>query len=247
MLRPDASNEALRSAMQFTTTHWSVVLAARDESSTHADSALAELCRIYWYPLYAFIRRRGHDATDAQDLTQEFFCRLLEKRYLNAVDRSKGRFRSFLLAAVEHFLANEWRRTQTQKRGGRATMLSMDDAAERRYLAEPHTDLSPEKIYEQRWALAFIEKVLERLRAEFAVVGREAAFDLLKVFLTGEKSSATYAELAQQLDTTGAAVKMSVSRLRQRYGELLHEEINRTVAHPDEVEDELRALLAALA
>jgi RNA polymerase sigma factor (sigma-70 family) len=247
MLRPDASNEVLRSAMQFTTTHWSVVLAARDESSTHADSALAELCRTYWYPLYAFIRRRGHDATDAQDLTQEFFYRLLEKRYLSAVDRSKGRFRSFLLAAVEHFLANEWRRTQTQKRGGGMAMLSIDDAAERRYLAEPHTDLSPERIYEQRWALAFIDKVLGRLHAEFVAAGKETAFEQLKIFLTGEKCSTTYAELAAQLGSSEAAVKMSVSRMRQRYAELLREEISSTVARPDEVEDELRALLAALA
>ena len=147
---------------QFTTTHWSVVLAAGDNGSDESSTALAELCRNYWHPIYAFIRRRGHDVAEAQDLTQEFFYRLLDKSYLSAVDHTKGRFRSFLLAAVEHFLANEWRRSQTRRRGGGTQFISINDTAEQRYLAEPHTDLSPARIYEQRWALAFLERVLGR-------------------------------------------------------------------------------------
>ncbi len=231
---------------RFTTTHWSVVLAAGGSGSPAADDALAQLCRDYWYPLYAFVRRRGHDATEAQDLTQEFFRRLLEKNYLAAVDRRKGRFRSFLLAAVEHFLANEWRRSRAFKRGGGERLISIDDAAEARYLAEPHTDLSPERVYQRRWAVAFLEKVLARLRAETVERGTETSFDRLKGYLAGDRAMVTYRDLAREWETTEAAVKMAVSRLRRRYAELLREELAGTVSSPDEIEDELRALLAAL-
>ncbi len=242
----DAHSESFRLGAQFTTTHWSVVLAAGASGSPAADEALAELCRDYWYPLYAFVRRRGHDATEAQDLTQEFFRRLLEKNYLAAVDRKKGRFRSFLLAAVEHFLANEWRRSRALKRGGGERLISIDDAAEARYLAEPQTDLSPERVYQRRWAVAFLEKVLARLRAEAVEGGTEAAFDRLKGYLAGERALFTYRDLAAEMGTTEAAVKMAVSRLRRRYAELLRDELAGTVSSPDEIEDELRALLAAL-
>jgi RNA polymerase sigma-70 factor (ECF subfamily) len=242
---PDANLNATPAA-QFRTTHWSVVLAARDESSPAGDDALAQLCRAYWYPLYAFIRRRGHSPHDAQDLTQEFFYRLLDKRYLSAVDHRKGRFRTFLLAALEHFLANEWRRSQAQRRGGGRQIISIDDAAEQRYAHEPATDLSPERIYEQRWALAFLEQVLGKLRAEFLEAGKEATFEALKIFLTGDRPPVSYAELAASLGSTEAALKMAVSRLRQRYAELLRQEIANTVSRPDEVEDELRALMRAL-
>ena len=233
-------------ARQFVTTHWSVVLAAREEDSPQAAAALARLCRIYWYPLYAFIRRRGHGAHDAQDLTQEFFYRLLDKRYLNAVDYRKGRFRSFLLAALEHFLANEWRRSQAQRRGGGQQVISIDDDAEQRYAREPATNLSPERIYEQRWALAFLEQVLGKLRAEFVEAGKGGTFEALKVFLTGDRAPGGYAGLAAELGSTEAALKMAVSRMRQRYAELLREEIANTVSGPNEIEDELRALMAAL-
>ena len=246
MASPDFNPNALPAAPQFTTTHWSVVLAAKDEASPVADQALAQLCRAYWYPLYAFIRRRGHGPDDAQDLTQEFFYRLLDKRYLSAVDHRKGRFRTFLLAALEHFLANEWRRSQTQRRGGGRKIMSIEDSAEQRYTNEPATDLSPERIYEQRWALAFLEQVLGKLRAEFAEAGKGANFEALKVFLTGDGPSASYAELASSLATTEAALKMAVSRMRHRYGELLRQEIANIVSSPDEVEDELRSLMAAL-
>lgn len=242
----DFNPNTLPAAPQFTTTHWSVVLAARDDTSPVADKALAQLCQGYWYPLYAFIRRRGHNAHDAQDLTQEFFYRLLDKRYLSAVDHRKGRFRTFLLAALEHFLANEWRRSQTQRRGGGQPIISIDDSAEQRYAHEPATDLSPERIYEQRWALAFLEQVLGKLRVEFIDAGKGPTFETLKVFLTGDRSSVSYADLAASLGTTEAALKMAVSRMRQRYAELLRQEIANTVSSPDEVEDELRALMTAL-
>lgn len=172
--------------------------------------------------------------------------RLLDKRYLSAVDHRKGRFRTFLLAALEHFLANEWRRSQTQRRGGGQHIISIDDSAEQRYRHEPATDLSPERIYEQRWALAFLEQVLGKLRAEFVAAGKGPTFETLKVFLTGDRQPASYAELASSLATTEAALKMAVSRMRQRYAELLRLEIASTVSSPDEVEDELRALMAAL-
>lgn len=233
-------------ASQFTTTRWSVVLAAKDDTSSQAGEALAQLCRTYWYPLYAFIRRRGHSPHDAQDLTQEFFLRLLDKHYLQAVDHRKGRFRTFLLAALEHFLANEWRRSQAQRRGGGRQIISIDDSAEQRYMHEPATDLSPERIYEQRWALAFLEQVLGKLRTEFVEAGKGPIFETLKVFLTGDRPPASYAELASSLATTEAAFKMAVSRMRQRYAELLRLEIANTVSSPDEVEDELRALMNSL-
>ena len=242
----DPDPNALPAAPQFTTTHWSVVLAAKDDTSPVADDALAKLCRAYWYPLYAFIRRRGHSPHDAQDLTQEFFYRLLDKRYLSAVDHRKGRFRTFLLAALEHFLANEWRRSQTQRRGGGQQIISVDDSAEQRYAQEPATELSPERIYEQRWTLAFLEQVLGKLRAEFIEAGKGATFEALKMFLTGDRAPTGYAHLAVSLGTTEAALKMAVSRMRQRYAELLRQEIANTVSSPDEVEDELRALMAAL-
>jgi RNA polymerase sigma factor (sigma-70 family) len=232
---------------QFTTTHWSVVVAARDAPSTQSAQALEQLCRIYWYPLYAFIRRRGIDAHDAQDLTQEFFYRLLDRNYLSAVDYRKGKFRSFLLAALEHFLANEWRRAKTQKRGGHVAFVSInDDTAENRFIQTPSSDAAPEKAYEQAWAMSLLEQSLNRLRAEATDAGKADTFERLKGFLTGDKHAVTYAELARQMNTTEAALKMTVSRMRARYGELLREEIANTVTTPNEIEDELRALFAAL-
>jgi RNA polymerase sigma-70 factor (ECF subfamily) len=232
---------------QFTTTHWSVVVAARDAPSAQSALALEQLCRIYWYPLYAFIRRRGFDAHDAQDLTQEFFYRLLDRNYLSAVDYRKGKFRSFLLAALEHFLANEWRRAKAQKRGGHVAFVSInDDTAENRFIQAPSSEAAPEKAYEQAWAMSLLEQSLNRLRAEATSAAKADTFERLKGFLTGDKQPVTYAELARQMNTTEAALKMTVSRMRARYGELLREEIANTVTTPDEVEDELRALFAAL-
>ena len=211
------------------------------------DSALAELCRLYWYPLYMFARRRGHSPDDAQDLTQGFFLHLVEQRALASVDRLKGKFRSFLLAALEHFLANEWRRAKTQKRGGHVAFVSInDDTAENRFIQAPSSEAAPEKAYEQAWAMSLLEQSLNRLRAEATSAAKADTFERLKGFLTGDKQPVTYAELARQMNTTEAALKMTVSRMRARYGELLREEIANTVTTPDEVEDELRALFAAL-
>jgi RNA polymerase sigma factor (sigma-70 family) len=230
----------------FSTTHWSVVLAAGQQESLEAADALETLCRTYWYPLYAYIRRRGHEVQDAEDLTQEFFSRLLRKDYLARADPHKGRFRSFLLVAVNHFLANEWDRAKAAKRGGQVTFLSLDDAAEQRYLEEPATELSPERIYEQSWAVALLGKAFGRLRGECAASGKANRFDQLKVLLIGEELSVTYAELAATLGTTEAALKMTVQRLRRRYGELLREEVSHTVANPEQIEDELRHLYEVL-
>ncbi len=231
----------------FATTHWSVVLATADRQSPEAAAALERLCATYWYPLYAYVRHRGHSREDSQDLTQEFFCRLLRKNDLAQVDPRKGKFRSFLLAAINHFLANEWDRAQTLKRGGQVTFLSLDEAqAEQRYQGEQFGGRSPEDIYDRTWAITLLEKVLGRLRAETAAAGRSARFDELKDVLMGERPSRSYAELAGTLGTTEAALKMTVRRLRQRYGELLREEIAHTVLDPGEVEEELRHLRAVL-
>jgi len=231
----------------FLTTHWSVVLTAGQGASAGADAALEKLCGVYWWPLYAFVRRRGHGEHDAQDLTQEFFTRLLAKDFLRAVDRSKGKFRSFLLAALEHFLAKEWRRANAQKRGGKFNFVSINhDSAEQPYLQVPASNLSPEQFYEQQWATTLLNQTLGRLRDEFIASGKGAMFEDLKIFLTGEKQATSYAELAVKLGTTEAALKMAVSRMRQRYGELLRAEIANTVSCPEEIDGELRALFGAL-
>jgi RNA polymerase sigma-70 factor (ECF subfamily) len=243
---PDSS-PARSPAAQFTATHWSVVLAASNGGNAASAIALEALCVRYWHPLYVFIRRQGYAPHDAQDLTQAFFARLLEKDYLRAVDPKKGKFRSFLLAALEHFLANEWRRTQAQKRGGRVTFISLDDdSAEERYVQVTASSLSPERIFEQQWATTLLDQVLCRLRDEFNASGKGLLFDDLKIFLTGEKRAVSYGDLALKLCTTEAALKMAVSRMRQRYGELLRSEIESTVSSPDEVDGELRSLFAAL-
>jgi RNA polymerase sigma-70 factor (ECF subfamily) len=234
------------SPSHFATTHWSLVLAARDRAEPGADDALASLCTLYWYPLYAYVRRRGHSADEAHDLTQEFFARLLEKDFLAAVDRSKGKFRSFLLAACNHFLANERDRARAKKRGGGRPLLSLDSAdAEGRYRAEPAENLTPEKLFERRWALALLQQVMTRLRDEFEAKGKGRLFDHLRGFLVGEKGVG-YHRAGRELGLSEGAVKVAVHRLRQRYRELLHEEIGRTVEGPDQVEEEVRELFAAL-
>ena len=237
----DDSQNAARD--RFGATHWSVVIAAGGDSS-RARSALEKLCATYWYPLYAFVRRRGHSAHDAQDLTQGFFARLLEKNDLASVDRARGRFRSFLLAALDHFLINEWHRARTQKRGGATVLFSFDALdAESRLRHEPATD-SPEQIYDRRWAMTLLDQVMARLRTEMAGAGKLAHFEALKFCLTGERTA--YAEVGARLAMSEGAVKVAVHRLRERYRALLRAEIAETVATPEEIEDELRALLAAL-
>lgn len=238
---------AIKSAREFATTRWSVVMSAGAPDSPRSADALAELCQAYWYPLYAFVRRQGHDAHDAQDLTQEFFARLLEKNYLADVKREKGRFRSFLLSALKHFLANEWDKAKAWKRGGRHEIVHLDaHDAETRYHLEPQEVLSADKVYERRWAMTLLDRVLNRLREEQVASGKEDQFELLKSCLMGERASQPYAELAGQLKMTEGNVKVTVHRLRQRYRELLRAEIAETVASPNDVEVELRHLFTTL-
>lgn len=232
---------------RFATTRWSVVLAARDGSEAEARDALEELCRSYWYPLYTYIRSRGHAPEEAADLTQGFFAELLEKDLLQAIDRDKGRFRSFLLGALKFYISHERDKTRTLKRGGGTRVLSLDaDAAENRYRHEPTEDLTPEQVFERRWGLTVMERAMERLEAASlgADVGGER-FARLKPFLTGSESELPYRDVAEELGTTEGAVKSAVHRMRQSYGRLLREEIANTAA-PDEVDDEVRHLLAVV-
>src|SRR5271155_4363205 len=232
---------------QFATTRWSLVLAAGQRSSPQSSAALATLCENYWYPLYAYVRRRGHDSDEAQDLTQAFFARLLEKNDLAAADPERGRFRSFLLTSLKHFLSNEWDRARAEKRGGGRSLLSIDfGTAEERYRAEPAHDLTPEKIFERRWALVLLENVLARLHDESAQAGKADSFDRLKGFLTGEQTAVTYGQLAAELNMSEGALKVAVHRLRRRYRELLRAEIEETVADPEEIDQEIRDLFSAL-
>jgi RNA polymerase sigma factor (sigma-70 family) len=242
----DSARDDVSSISRFVTTHWSVVLLAKEGSTRDADVALEQLCRVYWWPLYAFVRRRGCRVHDAQDSIQEFFARLLAKDSLRTVDRTKGRFRSFLLASLEHFLANEWRNAHTLKRGGEFTFVSADSDAEQQYLQLPASELSPEQLFKQQWAMTLLNQTVDRLREEFVAAGKKAQFEQIKIFLTGEKQATSYAELALKLEITEAALKMCVSRMRQRYGELLRAEIAETVSGPEEINEELRALLGAL-
>ena len=227
---------------QFTTTHWSVVQAAPVSAS-----ALETLCCTYWYPLYAYVRRRGHSPEEAEDLTQEFFARLLASKDLSGVDRAKGKFRSFLLAALNHFLANEWDRATAAKRGGDPVLISLDDEnAEVRYRMEPAVEVTPEKLFERSWARTLLAQALTRLRAEYAADGKTQQFEQIKRFLTEETGEGGYSSVAIQLNTSTGAVAVAVHRMRQRYRELVRHEIARTVTTPVELEDEIRHLLAAL-
>jgi RNA polymerase sigma-70 factor (ECF subfamily) len=232
----------------FATTHWTVVLAAGDRSSPAADAALEELCRTYWYPLYAYVRRQGHAREDAQDLTQEFFARLLEKNYLAGADSQRGRFRAFLLAMLKHFLANEWDRAHRQKRGGGATVLSLDwQDADTRYEINPPDNLSPDKLYDRAWALTLLEKVVAQLRDESLAEGRGGQFEMLKFFLMVGKAEVPHADAAAALLMSEGAVRVAVHRLRRRYRELLKQEIVQTLSDPAQAEEELRTLLGAFA
>jgi RNA polymerase sigma-70 factor (ECF subfamily) len=223
------------------------VLAAGQGTPSEAHEALSTLCGLYWYPLYAFTRRQGREAEDARDSVQGFFTRLLEKNDLAAVDRQRGRFRAWLLASLKHYLANEWNRERAQKRGGGLTSLSIDtETAEGRYQHEPSHDLTPEKLYERRWALTLLEHVLSTLEQECARIGKQPLFEKLRGTLTGNVEQAPYAEVARTLDMSEQAVKVAVHRLRGRYRELLRAEIAQTVERPEDIEDEIRLLLLSL-
>jgi RNA polymerase sigma-70 factor (ECF subfamily) len=220
-------------------------LAARDAPTSEAREALEDLCRAYWYPLYAFVRRLGEGPDDARDITQAYFTRLLEKGYLDDYDPDRGRFRVFLMASIRNFLSKERKRAQALKRGGGAEILSLDERdAEGRYSHEPAEPLTPEQVFERRWALTLLERVLVRLQAELAAAGRGREFERLRGFLTGEQPKLAYRDVGAELGLSEAAVKTAVHRLRQRFGALLREEIAGTVAGPHEVDDEVRHLLA---
>jgi RNA polymerase sigma factor (sigma-70 family) len=230
----------------FATTQWSLVLSAGDKSSPRWRESLAELCRIYWYPLYAFIRRRGKGGAEAEDLTQEFFLRLVEKGFLQATGPEKGRFRTFLLLCLKRFLANERDYRMAAKRGGGESLISIDGAAaDSRFRLEPADATTPEHIFERRWALALLEQVLARLENEYRGAGKAALFARLKPLLVAE-SAATYAEIGGELGLSEGAVKVAVHRLRRRYAELLHVEVARTLEHPRDVQEEIRELFCAL-
>lgn len=237
----------IRKDPDFTSTHWSQVITAADSSSPRAAEALAQLCRTYWYPLYAFTRRQGIGAEEAQDLTQAFFARLLEKNFIAAAAEEKGRFRSFLLVALKRFLINERERGQALKRGGGQPIIGLDGAEpEGRYRLEPSDVLTADRIYERRWVLALLDEVMLGLRREFAADGREEWFDALKLFLCDEKSPVSQAEIGRRFGVSESSVKSAVHRLRARYRERLREEVANTVANPSEIDDELRHLLAVL-
>jgi RNA polymerase sigma factor (sigma-70 family) len=242
------SSEVGEGRPAFVTTHWSVVLSARRKDSPQSAAALETLCRTYWYPLYAYVRRQGHSPPDAQDLTQEFFARLLQKDYLKAAAREKGRFRTFLIVALKRFLANEWDRLRAQKRGGGQPLLSLDaDLAEQRYRIEPAATATAERIFERRWALTLLDHTLQRLRDEFAAAGKADEFDRLKSCLTAERGEISYAEIAAALSLSEGAVRVAVHRLRKRFREVFREEIAHTVSSPEEIEGEVRYLMSVLA
>jgi len=231
----------------FATTHWSVVLAAADDDSPRAAAALAQLCQVYWHPLYAFVRRQGANPHEAEDLTQEFFARLLDKNFIASASQEKGRFRSFLLVALKRFLINERERAMAQKRGGGQPTIPLDiERAEATYRSEPVDAMTADRIYERRWALALLDHVLETLRAEAEADGKTEFFEALKVFLCGEKSAESQASIGQRFGMSEGAVKAAVHRLRVRYRERLRAEVATTVAHPSEIDAELRHLLAVL-
>jgi RNA polymerase sigma factor (sigma-70 family) len=229
----------------FATTQWTMVLNAAQADGARA---LATLCERYWYPLYAYVRRRTGDYAQAQDLTQEFFARLLEKGVLGHAARERGRFRSFLLTAMKNFLANQREKAQALKRGGEKLPLALDfDSGESRYRLEPGHQLTPERIFERQWTLQLLELVLQRLGREFEQAGKARQFEVLREFISGPREGLSYADAAMALQLSEEAARQAASRLRKRYRDILREEVAQTVNDPQEVDDELRSLLASLA
>jgi len=245
---PDEQTEPAKAKL-FSTTHWSVVLAAGQDPTSNAQAAVERLCCTYWYPLYAYIRRLGYDVEDAEDLTQAFFARLLDKNYLAQVDRQKGRFRSFLLACLRHFLADRMDSTRAVKRGGRCTFIPLEtQSAEDRYRLEPIDEMNAEKIFERRWALTLLEFAEARLRQEYVAAVKSRLYERLKIFRTGAEptSALTYAELGSHLNMTESAVRCAAARLRRRFRELVREEVAQTVTHSSEIDEEIRYLIAVI-
>ena len=241
------ADESAKPRDYFATTQWTQVLHAGLSDSTSAREALGQLCQIYWYPLYAYARRRGNSPADAEDLTQGFFARLLELNSLAAVRREKGKFRSFLLASLNHYLSDEWDRARAQKRG-HGRVISLDaNLAEERFSHEPADALTPEKLFEKKWAMTLLESVVQKLQGEHESAGKGALFAALRFSIAGGGSEESYAELASQLGLSEATLRVTIHRLRQRYRQLLRDEIAQTVANEAEVDDEIRHLFAALA
>jgi len=224
-----------------------VLAAGADRTSTGAGEALTALCETYWYPLYAFLRSRGHPAEDAEDLTQAFFARLLEKRTLRHADPARGRFRSFLLTSLTHFAANAHDRDAARKRGGGVPAMSLEfENAEGRFQLEPATDETPERVFDRRWALTLLDRVLTRLRTEMIRADKETQFERLKTYLIGDQPQLSYAQSAGALGVSEGAVKVAVHRLRRRFRDLIRDEIAQTVSSPEEVEDELKHLWSSV-
>lgn len=231
----------------FTTTRWSMVVAAKQSQSEEARSALEVLCRTYWLPLYAYVRRQGHLRQEAEDLTQGFFARMLEKDYLVSVERSKGRFRSFLLASLRHYILDDYKYARRQKRGGGAETISLDiEYAEERLSSDQDQTGSPEIIFDRQWALAVTRSALEALADDYARLDKATLFETLKPFLMGSTQSESYSQTAESLGITQNALRVAISRLRQRYRELLRQEVAQTVAHPQDIDGEMRHLFQVI-
>jgi RNA polymerase sigma-70 factor (ECF subfamily) len=230
------------------TTHWSLVLQAGQSDSKQAAEALEDLCRAYWYPLYAYVRRQGHSPHDAEDLTQGFFKRFLEKEYLRNADQGRGRFRTFLLSSLKHFLINEWRRSNRLKKGGGQLALSLDETAtaEQRFIAEPVSAQPPDAQYDRGWAMAVLHRVMGRLQAEYVESGKGELFEDLSDFLTADGDTGSYAEIARRLQMTEGNLKVTIHRLRRRYRELMRKEVATTVEDPGQIDTEIELLISAL-
>ncbi|MGB7769383.1 MAG: RNA polymerase sigma factor [Verrucomicrobiia bacterium] len=230
----------------FATTHWTVVLAAGQHSTPQSDQAIEELCRTYWFPLYAYVRRRGHAKEDAEDLTQEFFARFLAKNYLAGLNAERGRFRAFLLASLKHFLANEWDKSQRQKRGGNIPHLSLDwQTADTQFQVAATNEPRPDKAFDREWAVTLLARVIKRLQIECEKDGHGNLFAELKIFLTAGKGALSHAEAAKTLGLDEGSVRTAVHRLRKRYRQLLRDEISQTLSDGADVDEEMRALFGA--
>lgn len=230
----------------FATTHWTVVLAAGKRSTPQADEAVEQLCKTYWFPLYAYVRRRGCTKEDAEDLTQAFFARFLAKNYLAGLSAEHGRFRAFLLASLKHFLINDWKKSRRLKRGGGETLLSLDwQTADTKFQVASTAEPSPDKAFDREWALALLARVIERLQKECEADGKGKLFEQLKIFLTAGKDESAQGKVAKSLGMEEVTVRVAVHRLRKRYRQLLREEISQTLSDAADVDEEMRALFAA--
>lgn len=228
------------------TTQWSSIILLKDLKNPEAQIALANLFKKYWTPLYIYVRRKGYNVEDSQDLVQGFFTDLIEKEYLKKADKEKGRFRSFLLSSMNHYLINEWDKKKALKRGGDKIILSLDfEEAEGNYKKEPSSSLSPDKIYERQWVVSLLNMVLDKLKQEFTENGKEQVYEEIKGCMTYEDTDTTYSEIAQKLGMSEGAIKVTIHRARKRFKELLHNEIMQTVANPNEIDDEIRYLFLA--